>query len=262
MVRLSIITINLNNSLGLQKTMSSVFSQSFFNFEYIVIDGGSEDDSTTLIKSKDDKIDFWISEKDTGVYNAMNKGIAKASGEYLLFLNSGDSLINDDVLSDVVKELDGTGIVYGNLFFIESDHNSYTAVYPNTLSFQHFVEGSLPHPGSFIKRTLFNDIGYYDEGLKIISDWKFFLNAICSYNVSYKHIDKTISAFCLNGISSLTENKNLIENEKQTVFLKEYPAFIQNSYELTQLRTFKNNKLIAKFTKIAKSIGLLKKIKV
>lgn len=259
--KVTIITINLNNSTGLQKTMQSVFEQSFKEVEYIVIDGGSKDGSVALIESYKDQLSYWVSEPDTGVYQAMNKGIQKASGEYLLFLNSGDYLQGEHILAKVADTLNGSGIVYGNVFLIESALRSWTGVYPDKLSFQHFIDGSLPHPSSFIKKTVFDEVGYYDEGLKIVADWKFFLHAICKFNVSYKHIDKVISAFYLDGLSSLAANQALIQDEKRAVFLSEYPAFIENSNELTQLRAFKNNRLIVKFTKMAKAIGLLKEVK-
>ncbi len=104
--KLSIITINLNNSAGLDKTMKSVLVQSFRDFEYIVIDGGSNDGSVEILKSFEklysNKTEIiWLSETDKGIYNAMNKGIDLAHGEYLLFLNSGDSLVNPDILQTV-----------------------------------------------------------------------------------------------------------------------------------------------------------------
>ena len=255
MPKLSIITINLNNETGLQRTLDSVLKQTFTDFEYIVIDGGSVDGSKELIEKNADKLCYWISEKDNGVYHAMNKGIENAKGDYLLFLNSGDYLIHEKILQEVSGEWDGTGIVYGNIFFIMSDSKSWTGVYPGNLSFQHFVEGSLPHPASFIKRTVFKKAGLYDESLKIVADWKFFLNAICSHNISYKHIDKTISVFYHDGLSSIAENQQIITDEKRSVFLSEYPMFIENSNELTSLRAFKNNRVISKFVKLA---GLLK----
>lgn len=258
MPKLSIITINLNNATGLQKTLDSVFAQTYSDYEYIVMDGGSKDGSKELVEKNSDKFSYWISEKDKGIYNAMNSGIAKAKGEYLLFLNSGDVLINKTILQEVNNEMDGTGIIYGNVFLVESDTKSWTGVYPDKLSFQHFVDGSLPHPCSFIKRTLFDEVGYYDENLKIIADWKFFLNAICRYNVSYKHIDKTISIFLHDGLSSLPENQPTIREEKRTVFLNEYPAFIETSHELAQLRAFRNNLFISKFAKAARAFGLIR----
>ena len=91
---ISIITINFNDKIGLQRTFDSVFAQDFNDFEYIVIDGGSNDGSKELIEENTDKISYWISEPDKGIYNAMNKGIKVANGEYLLFLNSGDKFYN------------------------------------------------------------------------------------------------------------------------------------------------------------------------
>ncbi|MDR2910496.1 MAG: glycosyltransferase [Bacteroidales bacterium] len=95
-MKLSIITINLNNVAGLQKTIESVVKQTFTDYEYIVIDGGSTDGSADIIKQHANKITYWVSEPDKGIYNAMNKGIRVAKGEYCLFLNSGDWLINSN----------------------------------------------------------------------------------------------------------------------------------------------------------------------
>jgi glycosyltransferase involved in cell wall biosynthesis len=103
MISLSIITVNLNNKKGLNRTIESVIIQSFLNIQYIVIDGGSVDGSLQIIKEHTSHIFYWISEKDTGVYNAMNKGIAAATGDYLLFLNSGDVLSNEHTISEMLK---------------------------------------------------------------------------------------------------------------------------------------------------------------
>ena len=104
---LSVITINYNNGSELRKTITSVFKQSFQDFEYIIVDGASSDDSVevikTLIKENETHYCKWISEPDNGIYNAMNKGIQLSRGEYLLFLNSGDYLVADDVLERVFK---------------------------------------------------------------------------------------------------------------------------------------------------------------
>ena len=108
--KLSIITVNLNNKAGLQKTIESVFSQTFTDYEYLVIDGGSEDGSKELIKKYENKFVYWVSEKDKGIFNAMNKGILKASGEYLLFLNSGDYFYDSAVLDDVFDKAASTDI--------------------------------------------------------------------------------------------------------------------------------------------------------
>ena len=259
-MKLSIITITRNNAAGLQKTVDSVFTQGFSDFEYIVIDGASTDSSIEIINAHADKISYWVSEKDRGVYHAMNKGIQKATGEYLLFLNSGDHFIDENILESMSTELDGTDIVYGDIFLVESTTKSWTGHYPEKLSFQHFAEGSLPHPASFIKRTVFDKVGLYDESLKIVADWKFFLDAICRFNVSYKHINKTIAVFYLDGLSSLEKNQALLQEEKRSVFMKDYAMFIENSNELVMLRVFKNNKAISIFVKAAKAFGWLKNL--
>jgi glycosyltransferase involved in cell wall biosynthesis len=257
-LKLSIVTVNLNNSAGLKLTLDSVTSQTYKDFEYIVIDGGSKDDSLSLLEKYRDQINYCISEPDSGVYQAMNKGIKKATGEYLLFLNSGDHLANEHLIAEIVSELTEIDIIYGNLFLIENEAKSWTAVYPPVLSFQHFMEGSLPHPGSFIKRSVFDRVGFYDETLKIVSDWKFFMDAICRHNVSYRHIDKTIAIFYLNGLSSLATNESKLQSEKKVILKKDYPMFIENSNELVKLRALKKNKLVTNFIKVANIFGKLK----
>ncbi|WP_083993885.1 glycosyltransferase [Gelidibacter algens] len=114
-MKISIITINYNNLDGLKKTMTSVLEQTYANVEYIIIDGGSTDGSKRYIESCQQDLAYWVSESDRGIYNAMNKGIAQATGEYLLFLNSGDWLAGVKVLDLISKNLGNCGILYGNL---------------------------------------------------------------------------------------------------------------------------------------------------
>ena len=101
MTKISIITINYNDKIGLSKTINSVLNQSWQKFEFIVIDGGSNDGGLEVIEQHKDKIDYWVSEPDKGVYNAMNKGIKVAKGEYLIFMNSGDTFYDDNVLEKI-----------------------------------------------------------------------------------------------------------------------------------------------------------------
>ena len=119
-MKLSIITINYNNAIGLKKTIESLIEQSYQEYEYIVIDGGSDDGSKEVIWESLRYVSSWCSEKDTGVYNAMNKGIMRATGEYLLFLNSGDYLYDSTVLEDVTSTLSGEDIIYGDLLYVEN----------------------------------------------------------------------------------------------------------------------------------------------
>jgi glycosyltransferase involved in cell wall biosynthesis len=207
--------------------VESVINQTFQEFEYIIIDGGSTDGSFEYIEKNKELFAFWISELDSGVYQAMNKGIQKASGDYILFLNSGDHFYNDDTLAIHQKELTGQDLVYFNIKVVEAS-KTFIKNYPDTLSFSYFVKDTLPHPGTFIKKDLFNSVGMFKEDFKIVSDWKFFLDAVCKHQASYKHVNKTLSVFYLDGVSSDATNSSIIFKEKQQVLKSSYAPFLQD----------------------------------
>ena len=225
MPKLSIITINLNNIAGLQKTFESVFEQTFKDFEYIVIDGGSTDASKEIIEKKAAKFSYWVSEKDKGIYNAMNKGIVKAKGEYIYFLNSGDYLINNEVLDKVFTEAESKDIIYGDVIVADKE-NPYKRVCPKELPFSYFIYDSLSHQGTFIKRDLFIKWGLYNEHLKIVADWEFFMLAINKHNCTYKHIPVIIASYNLDGVSAQKQNEALIQKEREEVLQKHFSAFL------------------------------------
>lgn len=232
---LSIITVNYNNLEGLKKTMASVFNQTWQEFEYIVIDGGSSDGSKMYLESNSDKINCWISEPDNGVYHAMNKGIAKASGDYLLFLNSGDHFYNDKSLKENYSHLLDYDLIYFKIRVVENA-KTYIKEYPEILSFSYFVKDTLPHPATFIKKEMFKKVGLFNEDFKIVSDWKFFLDAACKYQASYKYVNQTLSVFYLDGMSSMPENRNIIFNEKQEVLSSSYSRYLQDLDDTLKLR--------------------------
>lgn len=219
---ISIITVNLNNIEGLKRTMNSVFGQTYKEFEYIVIDGGSKDGSAEYIESHNDAIDYWVSEPDSGIYNAMNKGIKAANGEYLLFLNSGDWLCDTNVLIFAAENLDSPGIIdvlYGNLIKVYPDRSEHLdrGINGKEISLQTFIDGNLNHQATFIGSHLFNIYGMYDENLKIVSDWKLFLIALGLNNSKVKYIDREISYYDMTGLSSNfsdrdSERGRVIEN--------------------------------------------------
>lgn len=227
MPKLSIITVNLNNKTGLQRTIESVFPQTFTDYEYIIIDGGSTDGSKELIEKYQNKFVYTVSEKDTGIYQAMNKGIVKAKGDYLFFLNSGDILNSQNSLATFFNNTNGEDIVYANIL-IENNGNYHTKTCPPELSFRFFFQDTLPHQSTIIKKTLFHKVGLYNENLKIISDWEFFMNAICLHNATYKHIDACVSIYEENGISTHLENHEIFKKERETVLLNNYKLFIKD----------------------------------
>lgn len=256
--KFSIITINCNNLEGLKRTLESVVNQTWQEFEYVVIDGGSIDGSVAYIESQRDKIDYWVSEPDKGIYNAMNKGITKATGEYLLFLNSGDHFFDNEVLDENHKFLRLHDIVYFNLQVID-ENEKFVKSYPDKLSFSYFLKDTLPHPATFIKKVMFDKVGTYDESLTIVSDWKFFMESICKFNCSYKRIDETLSVFYLDGLSSDYKNKNIISEECQKVLQSSFKAFIQDSKELIELKTIISNLRKLRRIKILVKLGLINK---
>ena len=240
MPKLSIITINYNNLEGLKRTVESVVNQTWQEFEYIVIDGGSTDGSAAYLESQATHFDYWVSEPDAGIYNAMNKGIQKAAGDYLLFLNSGDHLFSSSVLLDNHEFLKEKDLVCFDLKV--ADFNQVLQkTYPENIFFQFFLNDSLPHPSTFIKAVLFDKVGLYDESLKIVSDWKFLMVCVCKFGASYLKINKTMSVFYLDGISSSSENRELLLEEREQVLNDEFPYFIKEIKELNYLRGVVSN---------------------
>ena len=149
-MKLSIVTINYNNLAGLRKTMESVFSQTCKDFEYIVIDGSSTDGSAEYVRTQADKLTYWVSEPDTGIYNAMNKGVRAATGEYVLMLNSADSLVDEYVIERIIPELDGTDIVQGNT----SDGGKRQRGYGKSdITFLDVYHAHFLHQSSFCKKN-------------------------------------------------------------------------------------------------------------
>ena len=198
---LSIVTINYNNKAGLQKTVESVINQTYNQFEYLVIDGGSTDGSNEIVLQHTDKIHYAVSEKDGGIYNAMNKGILAAKGKYILFINSGDVLFESTTLQACIPYLQqDIDFVYGNTYFEKGGKKSFVN-YPDKLSFAFFLTDSLCHQSTFIKRELFAN-SLYNETAKIVSDWEFFVIKICKENKTYQHINITVSVFDASGASS------------------------------------------------------------
>ena len=163
-MKLSIITVNLNNMEGLQKTCDSIISQTFKNFEWIVIDGGSADGSKELIEEYGSNISYWVSEPDKGIYNAMNKGIKVAKGEYLYFLNSGDYLFDSNALSDVFLDNPKEDIVYG---FVAREHSGRTKILDglNVDKVHVLVDGKIVKTGDY-NLALEIDKNGYKEYLK------------------------------------------------------------------------------------------------
>jgi glycosyltransferase involved in cell wall biosynthesis len=250
-LKLSIITINYNDAVGLKKTITSVYNQTWKDFEYIIIDGDSTDNSLEVIKSFDSSNLNYVSEPDTGIYNAMNKGIKMARGNYLLFLNSGDYLYNDDVLLNVKDYfVSNRSFMSGHLNY-NKDSKVVIREHPEKLTFSYLVGNSLSHPSTFIKREMFEKYDSYNEENRVVSDWEFFFKTIALNGETFVKIPFVITIFDNSGVSSCSENLSLIKTEKQKV-LHHYLGTVFNS----ELDTF----IFNQFLNPTKRIKLLKKI--
>ena len=152
-VKISVITVCLNEAGALASTCDSIRSQRYPNLEWIVIDGASTDGSLDVLRDYEDCITYLMSEPDDGIYDAMNKGIGLSSGDYLLFLNAGDKLADPDVLYSV-KPFSDVGIIYGDIQ-VTSDETSDLLVLPQKLPEDFLIKKMMPHQSSFIKKSLF-----------------------------------------------------------------------------------------------------------
>jgi glycosyltransferase involved in cell wall biosynthesis len=227
MKKLSIITINFNNLEGLQRTVESVVNQTWQEFEYIVIDGGSTDGSAAYLESQAPHFDYFISENDSGIYNAMNKGIAKATGEYLLFMNSGDHFYGNEALQKIILAVSDYDLVYYDIQVVDKEETSILEN-PSTFSFEYLHNNSPCHQSLFVKKSAFGEVGLYDEKLKIVSDWKWFIQAILKYNLTYKKQEGIFSVFYKDGISAIESNRALMQEERTIVLEKDFPVLMND----------------------------------
>lgn len=242
-MKFSVITINFNNKNGIKNTIESVIEQTLYNeTEFIIIDGGSTDGSVDIIKEYSDKIGYWVSEPDKGIYNAMNKGIAQAHGDYFIFMNSGDCFYNCTVLKDISPFLT-KDIVVGKTYY----ENGIHGFDKSEISLLDLCKITLPHQATFFRKKIFDDL-LYDESYRIISDYKLYIEALITKNVSFLNTDITICRFEGNGISANSENAH---GEKSEMALQDcIPERILKDYKnLLQLQDPIINMLIELKTK-------------
>jgi len=209
--KLSIITICLNEP-NVEKTCKSIVWQTNQNFEWIVIDGGSNKETLDVFEKYKHRINKFISEKDKGIYNACNKGIRLAEGEFVLLINAGDTLYKETVIEDIFKCGLSEDMVYGDYAINAQLHNGdYGKL---TTSF--FMKGTLHTPATIVRKILYEKYGYFDEKYKIASDFKAFA-LFFKNNASYKYIPVIISDFDINGISSSKKNHKLLFKERRNI---------------------------------------------
>lgn len=226
----SIITVSFNDLNGLKKTVDSVWSQQGVAFEHIIIDGGSADGSALYIQSISDRLTFGVSEKDKGVFDAMNKGLRQASGTYVLFMNSGDRFYKEDSLSIISKGIaDSVDFVYGNVFFEYQDGSQKLFEFPSIPRLSVYFQCFLPHQATLTKTSLLKNGGGYDLSYKFISDTVFIWDQLINHSASFKHVDHAVAVCEHGGMSTdLEKNGALIEAERKRFETERFPLLYQD----------------------------------
>lgn len=253
-MKFSVITINYNNADGLRKTIKSVINQTCHDFEYIVIDGGSIDGSKAIIEEHERYISYWVSEKDAGIYNAMNKGVAVAHGEYCIFMNSGDCFYSRTVLSDILNTDEDKDIITG--ITIGKDEKDVWFDISEPISLLTFYRGTISHQASFIRTTLLKK-NPYSEDLHIVADWEFWIKTLILNNCSHIFCDIIIVQIEPNGISVINAEER--EHERKLVLSRLIPSRILFNY--TNLR-YADDQMIYYISKISKTNRIKKYTKV
>lgn len=198
-MKLSVITVSYNNLSGLRRTVPSVLSQTYTGYEFIVIDGDSTDGSKEYLQSQE-RIDYWVSEPDSGVYNAMNKAVQQAHGEYCIFMNAGDTFFSSQSLEQVIGKLSGADFYTGCATFVDKQ-KTFTCTPPSAMSLDFLLVNALNHQATFI-RTAFLKENPYDEQYKITADWGLLMRKWLQGECSYESLPDMVSIYYMDGISS------------------------------------------------------------
>lgn len=221
---LSIITISYKNIQGLKRTAESVINQTFTEYEWIVIDGNSQDGTKEYLEQLVPQPTYWISEPDKGIYDAMNKGLKKATGDWCIFMNSGDSFYNPNVLECVFSKFPEQGdIVYCDAMYRLPDNDLHMQ-YPDKLDIMFFYSRCICHQATFIKTQLLRESNGYSTEYKIVSDWRAWVIWIMQ-NRHFVHLPVIVCNFMLDGIGSTNLEEAKLERDR--VFKEVMPVYAQ-----------------------------------
>lgn len=244
-MKLTIITVCLNAADTIDKTLKSIISQSFKNIELIIFDGKSEDNTVDIIKKYKDNIAFFQSAKDDGVYDAMNRALEKASGDYVLFFNAGDTFCSEDVLENAMKVISENAdydFVFGWSKCIDKNAVcARTDKYDNYKNKTFFADNNICHQAIFYKRSLFSNDKYDTQNFKIYADWDFNVRCVKLKKAKILPLNFEICNFLIGGISTNMQNSKIFEAERRLI-LKKYFKIRYFLYQIDRfmLKTFKS----------------------
>ncbi|PJJ10939.1 glycosyltransferase involved in cell wall biosynthesis [Flavobacterium sp. 1] len=219
-MKISIITVVYNNEKTIKDAMQSVLSQTYKNIEYVIIDGNSKDNTVNLIKDYNEKLGYFISEKDNGLYDAMNKGIKACTGDVIGILNSDDLYQDSNVISDVIKQFNDDSeldILYGDLVYVKSDDtNKVVRNWKSKSYYNNFFENANvpPHPALFVRSIVYKEVGLFDLQYKLAADYELMLRMFKKHHFKSKYINRLIIKMRLGGATNQSFT-NIINQNKE-----------------------------------------------
>jgi glycosyltransferase involved in cell wall biosynthesis len=265
MIKISIITATLNSQKTIRDTLNSVLSQSYKNIEHIIVDGGSNDETMKILKRYPNKNKKIYTCKDSGIYKAINYGINKSKGDFIAILNSDDFYQSNNTISEVVKIINknkNTKIFIGDVVYFKS-FSFYKILRHYSVSNFNRLQmcyGIMPaHPGSFIKKEIYQTNSLYNEGFKIASDFEFFLRVLYLKKIKFRIINQTIVRMRMGGISSKNVFSHIISTEEilKSFHLNKIKVNIFNILSRLPIKAFQyfnlNKKKLNKDLKIFKT---------
>ena len=262
MQTVSVVTINRNNSIGLEKTLLSIIAQTYSYIELVIVDGASVDGSVNVINkivSNNQGLVrvLAISEPDSGIYNAMNKGLKNSTGDYVCYLNSGDIFFDKQAVENVFSHFNNEDVLYGNLCIHVGSNLKTIKSNPEVRFFDKYQHDLPPHPAMFVRRSRILEVGGFEEEYKIIADVVLISRLFSNRNLSYKCVDIPITIFDLSGVSSKIENQMLIYGERKKFISRNYPHFIKDLEKVYRYR--KVYFLLTRFRFIRIALSVLKR---
>lgn len=204
-MKVSIITVCKNAQDTIERTIKSVISQTYNNIEYLIIDGKSTDKTLDIVNKYQNKISTIVSESDSGIYYAMNKGVRKSTGDIVYFLNSGDLLFNKDTISDVAKlfKEKNSNVLYGDvLLYDENNPEGLNIEQHKNINKFYLAHDGIYHQAMFVKKDLFEKYGKFNTRFKLLADYEWTLRVLIRNNVTANRIDKIIAKYLFGGASS------------------------------------------------------------
>lgn len=217
MLKVSVITIAYNSAETIEDTIVSVINQDYSNVEYIIIDGGSKDDTLKIVEKYRDKISIVVSEPDKGIYDAMNKGVANATGDIVGILNSDDIYADNKVITDIVNKIGDKDSIYADLVYVKRDSTDEVTRFWKSGTYKKgsFISGWMPpHPTFFVKKECYDKYGTYNLTLKSAADYECMLRMLHKHEISVTYLPRVITKMRVGGQSNVTVGNRLKANKE------------------------------------------------